>query len=89
MEIAQFIIHETGNIMTRAIVVGANSSIAQSVIEQLLSGQVVEQVTAISRDTNSQLQEKFGSSLRWVCCDYSEEAMKEAPITPAHKKCLG
>ena len=77
MEIAQFIIHETGNIMTRAIVVGANSSIAQCVVEQLLSSRVVEHVTAISRSTNSHLQEKFGSRLRWVCCDYSEEAIKE------------
>ena len=67
--------------MTAAIVVGANSSIAQSVIEQLLSDRKVEQVTAISRNTNPDLQSKFASSLRWICCDYSELAIKQVCIS--------
>lgn len=66
--------------MTRAIVVGASSSIAQCVVEQLLSDRVVEQVAAISRNPNSHLQEKFGSNLQWVCCDYSEESIKEVCV---------
>lgn len=63
--------------MTRAIVIGANSSIAQCVIEQLLSDRMVEQVTAISRSDNPDLQAKYDSSLRWICCDYSEESIKQ------------
>jgi NAD(P)-dependent dehydrogenase (short-subunit alcohol dehydrogenase family) len=62
--------------MTRAIIIGANSSIAQSIIEQLLSDRVVEQVIAISRNTNPVLESKFGSSLQWICCDNSEESIK-------------
>ena len=63
--------------MTRAIVIGANSSIAQSIIEQLLADSTVEQLIAISRNKNPDLLSKFGSKLRWICCDYSEEAIKE------------
>ena len=63
--------------MTSAIVIGANSSIAQSVIEQLLIDDKVEQLIAISRNTNPDLQSKFASSLRWICCDYSEDSIKE------------
>lgn len=63
--------------MTRAIIIGANSSIAQCVIEQLLSDRVVEQVIAISRNTNPELQSKFSSSLTWICCDYAQESIKE------------
>lgn len=65
-----------GNVMTRAIVIGANSSIAQSIIEQLLSDSAVEQVTAISRNTNPELESKFGAKLQWVCCDNSEQSIK-------------
>lgn len=63
--------------MTRAIVIGANSSIAQSIIEQLLADSTVEQLIAISRKKTPDLLSKFGSKLRWICCDYSEEAIKE------------
>lgn len=67
--------------MTRAIVVGANSSIAQCVIEKLLGDSMVEQVIAISRNTNSELQSKFASSLTWICCDYTEESIKEVCLS--------
>lgn len=67
--------------MTRAIVVGANSSIAQCVIEQLLNDGMVEQVTAISRKKNPDLESKYGSSLHWICSDYSDESIKEACAT--------
>lgn len=63
--------------MTRAIVIGANSSIAQCVIERLLSDRMVEQVIAISRNTNPDPQSKFASSLTWICCDYAQESIKE------------
>lgn len=64
------------NVMRRAIVIGANSSIAQSIIEQLFDDRAVEQITAISRNTNPALESKFGSSLKWICCDNSEESIK-------------
>lgn len=63
--------------MTRAIVIGANSSIAQSIVHQLLNDRVVEQITAISRNPNPDLESKFGSILQWICCDNSEESIKE------------
>ena len=75
---AQLMNQETENAMTRAIVVGANSSIAQCIIEQLLSDRRIEQLTAISRNTNRDLQSKYGSSLQWICCDYSDESIKDA-----------
>lgn len=63
--------------MKSAIVVGASSSIAQSVIEKLLDSETVDQLTAISRTGNRFLQQRFGSRLRWLCCDYSEESIKK------------
>lgn len=63
--------------MARAIVIGANSSIAQSIIQQLLNDHVVDQVIAISRSERSYLQKEFGASLQWLSCDYSEESIKE------------
>ncbi len=62
--------------MTRAIVIGASSSIARSVIEQLLGERVVSHVTAISRGLNPELQSKFESRLDWISCDYSEDSIK-------------
>jgi len=63
--------------MSRAIVIGASSGIARSIIEQLLGEPMVEQLIAISRDTNSDLQSKFGENLRWISCDYSEDSIKQ------------
>lgn len=62
--------------MTRAIVIGANSRIAQSIIEHLLRDEVVENVTAIARSENAELQSRFASRVQWVCCDYSEGSIK-------------
>ncbi len=62
--------------MTNAIVIGANSSIAISLIERLLSQGVVEHVTAISRGSNPELQSQLASSLLWVSSDYSEDSIQ-------------
>jgi|TARA_B110000263_G_C14991795_1_gene366321 NAD(P)-dependent dehydrogenase (short-subunit alcohol dehydrogenase family) len=64
--------YKTENPMTRAIIVGANSGIAWTIIEQLLNGGVVEHVTAISRSSNSDLQ----SRMQWIRCNYSEASIK-------------
>lgn len=63
--------------MTRAIVIGANSSIAQCVIERLLDDHGIDQLVAVSRTPNPALQSRFGSTLSWLCCDYSEAAIKD------------
>jgi NAD(P)-dependent dehydrogenase (short-subunit alcohol dehydrogenase family) len=62
--------------MTRAIIVGANSGIARAIIEQLLNGDVVEHVTAISRSSNFDLQSRFASRMQWIRCNYSEASIK-------------
>tara|TARA_R110002073_G_scaffold315016_1_gene487438 strand:+ start:252 stop:980 length:729 start_codon:yes stop_codon:yes gene_type:complete len=62
--------------MTRAIVIGANSSIAQCCIEQLLNEGVVNHVTAISRSEDPELLSQFESNLHWICCDYAEDSIK-------------
>ena len=62
--------------MTSAIVIGANSSIARSLIERLLNDRKVEQVIAISRSSNPELQSRFGAGLLWLCSDYSEDSIK-------------
>lgn len=62
--------------MAGAIVVGANSSIARCVISKLLESDSVDQVTAISRTANPELQITFGSRLHWRHCDYTEESIR-------------
>jgi NAD(P)-dependent dehydrogenase (short-subunit alcohol dehydrogenase family) len=66
--------------MAKAIVIGANSSIAQCVIEQLLNDHEVDQLVAISRTPNPVLESRFGPALQWLCCDYSETSIKNLCI---------
>ncbi len=61
--------------MTSAIVIGANSSIAQCVIDKLLADCAVDEVTAISRRANPRLQSGCDPRLHWMVCDYTEEAI--------------
>ncbi len=61
--------------VNRALVIGAGSTIAEAILDELLNDPEIQQVVAVSRAPDTGLSVRHGQRLEWLASDYSEASI--------------